>query len=345
MSLLDKGPRMLLPVNGQPLHTRSLAMALDIRPDRRWRARGHVIDIRKTGFAAMPTSLQPAGLIHDMSIDVHLAPETWRIESLDTTQTMVAVEPSPRSGGECCRDPAQNLQALVGECIDSEFTKKISGTFGGPNGCSHLLALFFFLTAGVRNAIEYERDRSRDGSDREPGERIFQRSLSVDGVQNPEGNVELSMEVGDYHLTPQRNVSDTVERLEYEHDIRLLATVRVSDQVLVALNAAERERDHSSLAAAWHARPEWGVGLVGTPVLGGFAARVRTSCRDLPEQHLLLDSLLQLAPGHFQVLAAFADQWASGGSSDGAGGESEVSSSAMRANCYMWRPGGHLGPI
>lgn len=340
---------MQLSVTGQPLHTRSLAMTLDVDLDGRWWARGYVIDIRKTGFAAMPTSLQPAGLIHDMTIDLRLDPETLRIEKLDTAQAMVAIEPSPRSGGECCRDPASNLQALVGECIDLDFSRKLSATFGGPNGCSHLLALFFFMTAGVLAAADHERGQSRIGSaDRNAGERLFQRSLSLDGLLQEDGSVDLSMQVGDYHLSPERTTPDTLERLEHEHDIRIRARVRVSDQLLVALTAIERKRNHESLDAAWHERPEWGTELVDTPILGGFASRVRACCGDDPEQRLLSDALLQLAPGHFQVLAAFADQWAGNRSSsgDGKGGEgSDASASAMRANCYMWRPGGFLGPI
>ena len=231
------------------------------------------------------------------------------------------------------------MKALEGEHLGPVFSKKLSLTFGGPRGCSHLLALFFFMAAAVPRAQEFERERAATrGSERAPGECLFQRSLSLDGLENHDGNVELSVQVGDYHLLPERMTEGTMERLEREHDIRLFAHVDASDQTLSDLRAVERERDYASLATAeWRDRPEWGRELVGSPLLSGFAARVMQSCGPHPHQRLLLDALLQLAPGHYQVLAAFADQWAAGGTVSGGG-------SGMAANCYMWRPDGTLGP-
>ncbi len=334
------------PVSGQPLHTRSLTTLIRLADDGRWHVRGTVIDIRKTGFAAMPMSLQPAGLIHDMTIDLSVEPETLRIDSLETRQPVVAIEPSASTRGECCRDPASALHGVVGERIDPGFSKKLSLVFGGPRGCSHLLALFFFMAAGVTRGAELERERSGvRGRDRAIGEVIFHRSLALDGVLGATGDVELAVEVGDYLLSPERLTGRPLDRLEYEHDIRIHGVVRPSDQVLLSLRAAERTRDHESLpAAGWQERPGWGVDLTGTPLLSGFAARVLRLDGAPPHPRLLIDALLQLAPGHFQVLAAFADQWAAnptGGEADGDG----ASAVGMRANCYMWRPDGALGPL
>lgn len=334
------------PVCGQPLHTRSLTTLIRLRDDGHWHVRGTVIDIRKTGFAAMPMSLQPAGLIHDMTIDLALDPETLRIDSLETRQPVVAIEASAGTKGECCRDPASALQGVVGERIDPGFSKKLSLVFGGPRGCSHLLSLFFFMAAGVARGAELEREHSAArGSDRASGEVIFHRSLALDGVLGSTGDVELSVEVGDYLLSPERLTRRPVDRLAYEHDVRFHGVVRPSDQVLRSLRAAERTRDHESLSTAeWHDRPDWVEDLAGAPLLSGFAARVLQSRSTPPCPRLVTDALLQLAPGHFQVLAAFADQWAAnptGGEGDGDG----ASSVGMRANCYMWRPDGALGPL
>lgn len=335
---------MHLPVTGQPLHTRSLTVILTLGEGGRWHARGNVIDIRKTGFAAMSTSLQPAGLIHSMTIDLELAADTLCIEKIETRQDAVAVEPSTRSGGECCRDPAANLQALVGDEIDAGFSKRLSLTFGGARGCSHLLALFFFMAAAVARAAEFERERAgARGEGRDVGECMFQRSFSLDGLEAADGGVEISVQIGDYHFRPERLAKDSVGRLEHEHDIRLAAKVQASDQTLSRLAAIERRRDSQSLATAeWCERPDWGESLVGLPLLSGFAARVMQTCGTDPEQHLLLDTLLQLAPGHFQVLAAFADRWAASSSGDGDGDDGPGVN--MSANCYMWRPGGGLDP-
>lgn len=337
---------MNLPVTGQPLHTRSLTVVVTTDEGGLWRTHGNVIDIRKTGFAPMPTGIQPAGLIHSMSIDLRVHPESLRIESLETRQPRVAVEPSRHTNGDCCRDPASNLNALVGESLDSGFRKRLSLVFGGPRGCSHLLALFSFMAAAVSRAAAFEKKRAsgREG-DRPIGECLFQRSLSIDGMQNEHGDVELSAQIGDYHLGPEQTVGLPLERLDLEHDVRLYGRVGFTDQVLGEFRAAERRRDHDSLATAqWHERPEWGQSLVGTPLLSGFAGRVLDICGPEPEQHLLTDALLQLAPGHYQVLAAFADQWSIGAETPG-GGEPSGAAGAMTANCYMWRPGGGLGPL
>ena len=149
---------MQLPVTGHPLHTRSLSMNLSLDEGGRWRAKGDVLDLRKTGFAAMPTHLQPAGIIHHMKLDLLIHPGTLRIESLEASLPVMAVEPSERSCGECCKDPVDNLKALEGERLEAGFSKKLSLAFGGALGCSHLLALFHFMAAAVPQALELERD-------------------------------------------------------------------------------------------------------------------------------------------------------------------------------------------
>ena len=60
---------MQLPLEGQPLHTRSLLIELSNAPDglRVW---GLVLDLRKASFVPMVEELQTAGLIHDMSLDL-----------------------------------------------------------------------------------------------------------------------------------------------------------------------------------------------------------------------------------------------------------------------------------
>jgi hypothetical protein len=83
--------------------------------DGRWLARGDVMDLRKNGFVAATYDLQPAGVIHSMSIELDLDPRSLVIEAMRVEQPFIAVEASPETSGECCRDPAPRLQALVGE--------------------------------------------------------------------------------------------------------------------------------------------------------------------------------------------------------------------------------------
>ena len=65
------------------------------------------------------------------------------------------------------------------------------------------------------------------------------------------------------------------------------------------------------------------------------------NCGREREKRLLLDALLQLAPGHLQVLAALADQWASSAGAKPMEGASKPFG-GVNANCYMWRAGGPL---
>jgi hypothetical protein len=95
-----------VPVSGHPLHTRSLTMTVHTATQGRWRARGDVIDLRKCSFVPMMLDLQPAGIIHHMTIELVFDPATRRVESLQVSQPHVAIEASQATGGECCRDPA-----------------------------------------------------------------------------------------------------------------------------------------------------------------------------------------------------------------------------------------------
>ena len=81
----------------------------------RVRVEAVILDLRKQGFVPTGGDLQSAGFIHHMQLRLELDPAQLRIERLETAQPTVAFEPGPASGGDCCRDPAPRLQALVGE--------------------------------------------------------------------------------------------------------------------------------------------------------------------------------------------------------------------------------------
>ena len=339
---------MSLSITGVPLHTRSLTVVATLREDRRWDVRGDLIDLRKCGFVPMTQDIQPPGIIHHMTILQIVDPESLRIDSLETAQPHVAIEASERTGGECCRDPAPRLQALQGEVMDDAFASKLSRQFGGALGCSHLLTLFFGMAAALPRAIAHERETaSRRREKRRSGERIFWRSVFIDGYEVEGGAIELSVQLTDVHSRPHEMVETPLERLDRQEEVRVVARLAAPGFVVDQLRAAERLRELPSLAdAVWHERNDELAPLLGRPIVPGFSRRVRDQLGSRNDRALLRDALLQMAPGHIQVLAAITDRWFVHARTDAmsaGAGESDATGPPVGAiggmvnSCYMWR--------
>lgn len=340
---------MQLSVPGHPLHTRALTLVVSQREDGRLRARGDVTDLRKCGFVPLLSGLQPAGIIHQMWIDLVVDPGTRRIDALETGQPFVAVEPSAWSEGECCRDPAPRLQALVGETLDPGFAKRLSAVFGGPRGCSHLLSLFQLMATALPRALAAEAALRGEGAElRGTGERIFWRSLFLDGAEGSDGSIELALQLHDFHGRPDAGASSPLDRFGRHDELRVSARVERPSLRLSTLHAGERVRERSTLANdAWTVRDAEVAALVGQPIIPGLARRVFDAVE--PASALLRDALLQLAPGYIQVMAAITDRWFVQASEadvrDPAArdrGPQVAALGGMADSCYMWRADGPL---
>ena len=92
-------------VHGRPLHTRSLTIVLSRESDGLWHARGDVVDLRKTGFVPMLADIQPAGVIHMMSIGLAFDVESLHIESIDVDQPFFEKKPSSESTSGSAEKP------------------------------------------------------------------------------------------------------------------------------------------------------------------------------------------------------------------------------------------------
>jgi hypothetical protein len=337
-----------LPVTGHPLHTRSLTVVFTWRGDGRVRVRGDVSDLRKCGFVPMQSGLQPAGIIHQMSIDLAVDPTTRRIESLETGQPVVAVEPSVWSGGECCRDPAPRLQALVGEILDAGFARKLSAVFGGPRGCSHLLTLFQLMASAVPRALDCEAALQRElGAPREPGERFFWRSLFLDGYEASGGAIELAVQLHDFHGRPGPDSQSGLDRFQRHDEVRVFAGVRLPSLAISEVHAFERTRERPTLASAtWRSHDATVAPLVGSPIIPGLAGRILGVLPGTREFEGLRDALLQLAPGYIQVMAAITERLFLPADDDGASGEGPIRPAQPVGgtvdSCYVWRAEGVL---
>lgn len=339
---------MQLPVTGHPLHTRSLTVVIQLAGDGSWDVRGDVVDLRKCGFVPMSSDIQPAGIIHLMKIALRLDPVSRRIIQLETEQPFVAVEPTEASGGECCRDPAPRLKEMVGECVDAGFAKRLSPVFGGPRGCSHLLTLFQLMASTLLRVQELEPALlAHLEVPRPTGEVLFRRSLFVEGFETADHEIELVVQVGDFHSRPEPTARGPVERLAREDSVRAFTRVNLADLLMQDVAAAARTRTAESLGADWQDLHTVIAPLEGAPLVPGLAPRLFGLLGSEPEHGLLLDTLLQLAPGYIQVMAAVTDRWLATRAAGAPGGDPDatLSGSAMGGmvdSCYMWRAGGPL---
>jgi hypothetical protein len=341
-----------LPISGHPLHTRSLTIGVRLREDGRWQVRGDIIDLRKCSFVPMLTDIQPAGIIHNMSIELVLDPATSRIDSLQVDQPVVAIERSKTSRGECCRDPAPRLKALEGESLDGEFARRLGSAFGGPRGCSHLLTLFQLMASGLRRAISLESTLA-SALERPINDCLFWRSVFVEGFESEaeEGALEMVVQLADFHSQPLEAGAPPTQRLASQADVRLFARAAGPERKLSDVRVADRERSYETLATAeWRDVSDRFAGLVGAKMVGGLAGKL-FSILDQPADRVLLDACLQLAPGYIQVLAAVMDRWLVQMKQVSSGaGDAEISPGIAEADnvgglpdsCYMWRSDGPL---
>lgn len=334
---------------GLPLHTRSLSVLVSREADGRHRARGDVVDLRKNGCVPSVDDVQPAGIIHMMGIDLDFDPGSLRLDRIAVEQPFVAVEPSPATGGECCRDPAPRLVALCGEHLDPGFTRRLGTAFGGSLGCSHLLTLFQLMASTVPRAITLERRRiAREGDETATGTRFLRRALTVDGQQLPDDTIDVAIQLTDTHTRPPFPGNRGFERLVEVREVKLFAAIERKRFSLLRFALRERQRGIDDPAGTpWIDHGKLLAPLVGVPVLPGMAARVFALLGSEPDHEggngPLRDTLLQLAPGFIQITAALMDHdfrsHATDARADGPATPSVSGIGGMPDSCYMWRKG------
>lgn len=334
---------MRLDASGQPAHTRLLELELFQHTPDTFSLRSQILDLRKMGFVPMGGSIQNAGVIHQMTIDADVDATTRTIRSLSVAQPRVAFEATAETGGECCRDPSDRLRALEGERLDEAFARRVSRVFGGGLGCSHLLTLGQTIGRALPFALEAEAGRrERRGARRAPGERLFKRSVYIDGLSEPDAcAMELVVQQCDLHERPLAQVADPLERLERQDEVRVHATVDMVDfaMTLHTLEGAERSRGPATMASArWQTHSAALAPLVGRRVMPGLGGALFGLLGERSERRLLLDALLHLGPGFLQCIAALSDDW----SERPARGSPVASMGGREDACYMWRSDGVL---
>ena len=336
-----RGP---LVASGQPLHTRTVAIDVFQDEPGLLRAEGEILDLRKVGFVPTGGDLQTAGFIHHMQIRLWLDVASGRIEQLEAYQPHVPFEATPATGGESCRDVVPRLQALVGRSIEEAFHRNLSGCFGGPLGCSHLLT----LAQAMGSMLPAVALRERGIAEREAQERVAKRAIFLDGFGAEDGGMGVSIQLSDFATTPRCRTESALDRLARQSEVQVLAHVELGTMEIASLEAVERVRTPETMpSAAWRDRTADLDSLIGGPALAGLAAALFERLGGRDESRLLLDALLQLAPGLIQCFATRTEELLTRISeSDGPGepGElpRELSLGGTSDSCHMWRAGGAM---
>jgi len=328
---------------GRPAHTRALEIEFLRGEKGKISARAAILDLRKRGFVPTGGELQTSGIIHHMSVAACIDEETAVVEDLETAQPVVAFEASTMTSGESCRDIVGGLQGIVGKPLDADFPKSLSHCFGGPRGCSHLLTLTQFLGSTFPRALAWEKEFvGRDSGLRTPGERLFKRSILLDGLDfDEEPRMDLVVQLNDVHTLPSERVSNPLDRFLRQQEIRLEAGVDLEDMTFVSLGGEERERSPENFPA-----PEWSSLdaslsiLQGHSALRGLAQTVMARFGQAFPPTPLRDALLFTAPGLIQCLAARAHRVLEAGANSQEPGPSIQQLGGLPDSCYIWREGG-----
>ncbi|MAE94659.1 MAG: hypothetical protein CL910_08370 [Deltaproteobacteria bacterium] len=341
-----------LPLRGQPLHTRTLVIDVLREDAQTVRAEGQILDLRKCAFVPTGGDLQTAGFIHQMKITTWCHPEERVIQRLETAQPHIAYDPHESTAGECCRDPAPRLQQLVGTRFDRGFAKRLSQAFGGPLGCSHLLTLGQLMGHAIPPGLDRETGIAPGGlAVRQDGERLFKRTLVVDGCADGEDRLEVGVQQAEFHMRPRIEVSSLLERLAHQHEVHVHGRVDLGPLVFTAIDAAERIRTGETLfEEAWSERSAEVSSLVGFSALRGLSGELFRLLGADADRAMLLDALLNVAPGLIQCLAATSGRWMArmaeamrrGSARPVLAEAGGMASGGFPDSCFMWRSEGPL---
>ena len=331
---------------GHPVHTRLLEVEVFAAGPNAATARGTIVDLRKFGFVPTGGDLQTAGVIHNMSLEMEIELPERRLIRVEPSQAVVPFEAGPRTGGESCRDSIHRLRTLAGERLGDGFSARLSDVYGGPLGCSHLLSLAHLMATTLPRALDLEAEaRAERPLEREPGERLFKRSVVLDGLEREADSVmDVALQLGDVASVPFAVVDQPLDRFARQHEVRVLAGLDTRDMSITSMIVRERERLGRPLRpGGFRDRDADVAGLVGGPAVYGLARRIAETLGDAPENAVLRDTLRCFAPGVIQCMAAFAHRVVEGDLTappEDREAPAILQLGGMSDSCYIWREGG-----
>ena len=332
-------PTMEFEARGVPVHVRAHEVTLREEADGRVGFAGSLLDLRKRGFVPVGGDLQGSGIVHQMQVHGAIDPGTGTIETIAARMPNVAFEPGETTRGESCRDLAGNVAAIAGTPLEGAFAKRVGQEIGGPRGCSHVLTLVHHLGPTAAWALREDARIQGGRPRRRPGERLFRRDVVIDGWATASGDLLLALQLGDLHFHPAPVDAPAVDRFARQLELRVEATLSMTDMRLGSVRIAERLRGPAEIdSATWRPRPDRAEPLVGLSLRAGVTAELLRLLADPGDDRPLLDALLMLAPTTVQCFASFVDTWTQVPWSKGGGPETGV----LPDSCWMWRRGGAL---
>ena len=330
---------MSFDVTGEPIHTRCLAVVLVQGEGDSVGFRADILDLRKGGLMALAGRITMAGIIHKMELHGRFDATTGELQQLSWDQSHVMHEPNVASRGECCRDPMERLNALVGTRLGDGFPADLKRSFGGPLGCTHVNTLFQELSAFVARFKARRQAGAGPAAERhEVGERLASRSLFFDAFFSEEhaATSALSVRLADLFYAP---LDEQGSEVLAEHlEVRLRAEVELAGWRIRTLEGRERARQGPSCdVAPWQDRSAELREFADQSLGGGMARRCLERFAERPADARLLSALLGLGPGMTQVGAAVSDTLAPATRARPAG-----AGLPGPGPCYLLRAGGPL---
>lgn len=328
---------MQFQMSGEPAHTRCLAIALTQGEGPSVEFRADILDLRKAGLMGLAGRIATAGIIHKMEVRGAFSSETAVLERIEWDQSHVMHEANRVTRGECCRDPMQRLEALVGTRIGEGFVADLKQHFGGPLGCTHINTLMRELSATVRQLQAGPGEGAALRLERAPGERIASRSIFFDANFLEDGaTISIGVRLTDSCHAEQDTHGN--ERLSSHDEVRLVADVELVGWKLRELQGRERCRRGPVFdSAPWRDRSDDLGPMAGQSLGGGITRFSLERFGGRNEDARLLSAVLSLGPGMTQVGVALSDSLVPSSSARPAG-----SPLAGPGPCYMLRSDGPL---
>lgn len=329
---------MQIEARGHPLHSRAFGFELSRLAADRMRLAVELIDLRKRGFVPVAGGLQPAGIVHQMAVELEVDCSGRRLLAVALRQPRVAFEATLISRGESCRDPADRLQELCGDRIDAQWARGLARRVGGVRSCTHVISLLQIAGAGLARALEHELLAPATWAVFGDGARALRWDLVFDGFASADGGVQLLAQSTELALRAAGEGPHPLARLARVVELRAEALIDTERGSPARLRAAERVRRPPDAAGAWRDFRAELAPLQGLAFGAGVSARLVAALEGRTAAQRLLELLLQATPAYYQCLANRSEEgpYAFGAEQGvlGMGGPPD--------SCYMWRQQGAL---